>query len=140
MKVFLTIIQMFGQNLARQREKISSCIEDLAALQTEVYKNSMFHFLQIDILCVFYFFFFAAFLGCLCLCLILQVERVETDFDLLLGGQLTASGRSITAFVIYHVLRLIEYHFYLSFHLELFVPYEYPFVYWWVSHYITTEC
>lgn len=35
-KVFLGVIQMFGQNPARQREKIVCCIEDFAALQAEV--------------------------------------------------------------------------------------------------------
>uniref|UniRef100_A0A158R4V7 Protein MAK10 homolog n=1 Tax=Syphacia muris TaxID=451379 RepID=A0A158R4V7_9BILA len=95
-KVFLSIIQMFGLNLARQREKISSCIEDLSALQD-------------------------------------MVEKMESAFNFYLGGQLSEIGRSITSFIVYHALLLIEYHFYLSFHLELFVPYEYPYVYWYLG-------
>lgn len=35
-KVFLGVIQMFGLNLARQREKIVCCVEDFSALQNEV--------------------------------------------------------------------------------------------------------
>ncbi|VDD95351.1 unnamed protein product [Enterobius vermicularis] len=95
-KVFLTIIQMFGLNLARQREKISSCIEDLSTL--------------LD-----------------------MVEKLESALGFYLGGQMMESGRSISSFIIYHALLLIEYHFYLSFHLELFVPYEYPYVYWYLG-------
>lgn len=41
-KVFLGVIQMFGHNLARQRERIVSCIEDFAALQNEVFTCNFF--------------------------------------------------------------------------------------------------
>lgn len=63
---------------------------------------------------------------------VFQVEKLESALGFYLGGQMMESGRSISSFIIYHALLLIEYHFYLSFHLELFVPYEYPYVYWYV--------
>uniref|UniRef100_A0A183DXC6 Protein MAK10 homolog n=1 Tax=Gongylonema pulchrum TaxID=637853 RepID=A0A183DXC6_9BILA len=80
-KVFLSVIQMFGQNLARQREKIINCIEDFSALHTEESSASL----------------------------------------------------SLTSFVLLHTLSLIRYHFYLSFYLDLFAPFEYPYVYWYLG-------
>ncbi|VDM41834.1 unnamed protein product [Toxocara canis] len=95
-KVFLGVIQMFGLNLARQREKIVCCVEDFSALQNEA-------------------------------------ERLEADFDACLGAPASAVTLSLTSFVLYHTLLLIEYHFYLSFRLDLFAPFEYPYVYWYMS-------
>lgn len=95
-KVFLSIIQMFGQNPARQREKIVFCIEDIATLQTEA-------------------------------------ERTEDAFDLYFSGQESSTNLSLTAFVLLHTLSLIKHHFYLSFYLDLFASFEYPYVYWYLS-------
>uniref|UniRef100_F1KY43 Protein MAK10 homolog n=1 Tax=Ascaris suum TaxID=6253 RepID=F1KY43_ASCSU len=98
-KVFLGVIQMFGLNLARQREKIVCCVEDFSALQNEA-------------------------------------ERLEADFDACLASSTSSVTLSLTSFVLYHTLLLIEYHFYLSFRLDLFAPFEYPYVYWYMSEVI----
>uniref|UniRef100_A0A8R1TYM4 Protein MAK10 homolog n=2 Tax=Onchocerca TaxID=6281 RepID=A0A8R1TYM4_ONCVO len=98
-KVFLGVIQMFGLNPARQREKIVCCIEDFSTLQAEA-------------------------------------ERAENAFDLYYFGQESSINLSLTSFVMLHTLYLIKYHFYLSFYLDLFVSFEYSYVYWYLNEVI----
>ncbi|KHN75842.1 N-alpha-acetyltransferase 35, NatC auxiliary subunit [Toxocara canis] len=166
-KVFLGVIQMFGLNLARQREKIVCCVEDFSALQNEVHTfiiRPSIKYTQIecslssDSRCVATWDEFISdavkvFLGVIqmfglnlarqrekIVCCVEdfsalqnEAERLEADFDACLGAPASAVTLSLTSFVLYHTLLLIEYHFYLSFRLDLFAPFEYPYVYWYMS-------
>ncbi|VDN02379.1 unnamed protein product [Thelazia callipaeda] len=98
-KAFLEVIQMFGLNLSRQREKILFCIEDFSTLQAEA-------------------------------------ERTENALELCGFRQDSSENLSLSSFVTLHLLSLIKYHFYLSFYLNLFVSFEYPYVYWCLSEVI----
>lgn len=86
----MMIFQMYGHNLARQRDKlIRGCLEDLCFLQGEVEKTKA------------------------------SIGAIATD--------------TISTFLIYHVYQLMHYHFDLGFRLELFVPYEFAYIFWYAN-------
>ncbi|MFH4974108.1 hypothetical protein AB6A40_000817 [Gnathostoma spinigerum] len=97
-RVFLGVIQMFGQNITRQREIVVCVIDDLSELYNEA-------------------------------------VRVQREFEKYVRLRPPTEMRTdyLPMFILRHILLLAEYHFCLSFRLDLFAPYEYPYVYWFMN-------
>lgn len=64
-----------------------------------------------------------------------KVQAEKTEFDMIFARVNADSSYEpkpmvLSSFIAYHTLSLMRYHFQLSFRLELFVPYEFTYVYW----------
>ncbi|CAD6199723.1 unnamed protein product [Caenorhabditis auriculariae] len=102
-KVALLVYQVFGCNMARQRERLVPLIEDLGNLQMEA-------------------------------------SRIEARTDEIVRGTKDCKlipHPSMATFVFNNLLALITYHFELSFRLDLFVPYEFCYIYWYYGDVLT---
>ncbi|GMR35291.1 hypothetical protein PMAYCL1PPCAC_05486 [Pristionchus mayeri] len=104
-RVYLVVMQAFGHNTARQRERIGFYFYDFANLILEAGRMDQ------------------------------KVNTVIQQYANQHNGDTKGPpvGCHHKLFIILHTLRLIHWHFELGFRLELFAEYEYAFVWWSVS-------
>ncbi|CCD72916.1 Protein MAK10 homolog [Caenorhabditis elegans] len=102
-KLAITVYGSFGCNLSRQRDRLEMAIEDLGQIHS-------------------------------------YAGRLEerTDEVLLSGKMVTAkeqnySYHSVATFVFHNLLAIINHYFELGFRMDLYVPYEFPYIYWFIG-------
>lgn len=99
------LIQTFGHNCARQRDKIPPLLEEFAIVQEEADK--------LDTL----------------LNAVLTSTSAGSDGK---SGQNTTPLLFFSTWLLYHVLRLMVRHILSGFELELFSVHEFPYLYWYL--------
>ncbi|KAI1719614.1 mak10 subunit, natC n(alpha)-terminal acetyltransferase domain-containing protein [Ditylenchus destructor] len=61
-------------------------------------------------------------------------DKIEMDafaLGMANGGEAYPKPPIFSTFLLYHILQLMHYHFELGFHLDIFVPYEFAYTYWY---------
>ncbi|UMM31939.1 hypothetical protein L5515_005937 [Caenorhabditis briggsae] len=104
-KLAVNVYSSFGCNLSRQRDRLEMALEELAHIQ-----------------------FYAG-----------QVEK-RTDEVMIAAKMIDSSGKeqnssfhSIASFVFHNLVGIIHYYFELGFRMDLFVPYEFPYIFWFLG-------
>ncbi|GMS79752.1 hypothetical protein PENTCL1PPCAC_1927, partial [Pristionchus entomophagus] len=103
-RVYLIVMQAFGHNTARQRDKIGVAFEDFAQLLMEADRVDQ------------------------------EATQVTEDFAQANNGDIKgpSPGSHIAAFMNVHTVRLVHWHFELGFRLEVYAEYEYAMVWWYM--------
>ncbi|KAF1752296.1 hypothetical protein GCK72_018850 [Caenorhabditis remanei] len=103
MKCIITSYSSFGCNLTRQRDRLEMAIEELAQLQ--------FHAGKLET----------------------RTDEVMLASNMIDEKQQNVSFHSVATFVFHNLLAIIHYYFELGFYMDLYVPYEFPYMFWFLG-------
>uniref|UniRef100_A0A1I7U4P2 Protein MAK10 homolog n=1 Tax=Caenorhabditis tropicalis TaxID=1561998 RepID=A0A1I7U4P2_9PELO len=102
-KLAITIYSSFGCNLSRQRDRLETALEDLATCQ--------YHAIELDD----------------------RIDLVMIDSGQIGRREENMSFQSVVTFVFNNLLATSHHYFELGFRMDLYVPYEFTYIFWFLG-------
>ncbi|CAI2353566.1 unnamed protein product [Caenorhabditis sp. 36 PRJEB53466] len=103
-KQAINVYSSFGMNLSRQRDRLEVAIEELGQLQAYVGELET------------------------------RTDQLMIDSKTVDDPEMNPSYHSVSSFVFHNQLAIMHHYFELGFRMDLFVPYEYTYIYWYMGN------